>query len=327
MAKSRVLQMKIVIPGGSGQVGAVLCRAFSDTKDEVVVLSRNPTPRSAWRSVQWDGRTLCGWTQELEGADVVINLAGKSVNCRYGKRNRQEIMESRVDSVRAIHRALQNAKQPPHVWLQAATATIYAHRFDAPNDETSGVIGGNEPNAPETWRFSIDVAKAWESAVNDAGTLPNTRIVILRSAMTMSPDHGGIFAHLLGLVRCGLGGRAGDGRQFISWIHEYDFVRAIRFLIENEISGGVVNVCSPNPIPNSEFMGELRRTWGTKIGLSASKWMLEIGALLMRTETELILKSRRVVPARLLQHGFQFQFPNWRDAANELCARYRKLRR
>lgn len=168
--------MKVVIPGGSGQVGAVLCLAFSDTNDEVVVLSRNPTPRSLWRSVHWDGRTLCGWTQELEGADIVINLAGKSVNCRYGKRNRHEIMESRVDSVRAIHRALQNAQRPPHVWLQAATATICAHRFDAPNDEASGMIGGNEQNAPETWRFSIDVAKAWESAVNDAGAYYQIRV-------------------------------------------------------------------------------------------------------------------------------------------------------
>jgi hypothetical protein len=314
--------MKIVIPGGTGQIGAVLCRAFSGTNDEVVMLTRKPIRRSVCRSVRWDARTLCGWTQELENADVVINLAGKSVNCRYGKRNRHEILESRVESVRAIHRALQNAKRPPRVWLQAATATIYAHRFDTSNDEATGVIGGDEANAPETWRFSIDVAKAWESAINDGGPLLNTRIVILRSAMTMSPDRRGIFAHLLGLVRCGLGGRVGDGQQFVSWIHEYDFIRAMRFLIENEISG-VMNVCSPNPLPNSEFMRELRRAWGTRIGLSASKWMLEIGAFLMRTETELILKSRRVVPARLLEHGFQFRFPHWRDAANELCARYR----
>jgi uncharacterized protein len=322
LAKRPLLPMKIVIPGGTGQIGAVLCGAFSDRNDEVVVLTRNPAPRSLCRSVPWDGRTLCDWTQELEGADVVINLAGKSVNCRYGKRNRREIMESRVDSVHAIHRALQSARRPPRVWLQAATATIYAHRFNGPNDEASGLVGGNEPSAPETWRFSIDVAEAWESAVNDAGPLPNTRIVILRSAMTMSPDHGGIFAHLLGLVRCGLGGRAGDGGQFVSWIHEYDFVRAVRFLIENEISG-VVNVCSPNPLPNSEFMRELRRAWGTRIGLPASKWILEIGAFVIRTETELILKSRRVVPGRLLEHRFQFQFPHWPDAADELCARYR----
>jgi uncharacterized protein (TIGR01777 family) len=276
--------MKIVIPGGTGQVGKILYRAFSSAGDQVVVLSRKPNLGCSCRCVRWDGESVGDWARELEDADVVINLAGKSVNCRYGKRNRHEIMESRVDSVRAIHRALQNAKRPPRVWLQAATATIYAHRFDAPNDEASGAIGGNEPNAPDAWRFSIHVAKAWESAVDDAGALSNTHIVILRSAMTMSPDQGGIFAHLLGLVRCGFGGRAGDGRQFISWIHEYDFVRAIRFLMEKQISG-IVNVCSPNPLPNSEFMRELRRAWGTTIGVPSSNWMLEVGAFLMRTET------------------------------------------
>jgi len=319
--------MKIVIPGGTGQIGALLCRAFSATNDEVVVLSRNPVPRSLYRSVQWDGRSLCGWTQELEGADVVINLAGKSVNCRYGKRNRCEIMDSRVDSVRAIRAAIERAKQPPRIWLQAATATIYAHRLDAPNDEFRGLIGGDEPDAPETWRFSIDVAKAWESAVSDSKPLANTRTVIMRSAMTMSPDRGGIFAHLLGLVRFGLGGRAGNGRQFVSWIHESDFVCAVRLLIDNEELSGSVNICSPNPLPNSEFMRELRRAWGIRIGLPSSKWMLEVGAFFMRTETELILKSLRVMPARLLQHGFKFQFPHWRDAANELCTRYRRSRR
>ena len=144
----------------------------------------------------------------------------------------------------------------------------------------------------------------------------------MRSAMTMSPDRGGIFAHLLGLVRLGLGGRTGNGRQFVSWIHEHDFVRAVRFLIENDVAG-IVNVCSPNPLPNMEFMRELRRAWGVTIGLPASKWMLEVGAFFMRTETELILKSRRVMPARLLQHGFEFGFPCWLDAVNELCARYR----
>jgi hypothetical protein len=318
--------MKIVIPGGTGQIGAVLCRAFSDTNDEVVVLSRNPAPRSSCRSVRWDGKTLCSWTQELEGADVVINLAGKSVNCRYGERNRREILDSRVDSVRAIRRALEKAKRPPRIWLQAGTATVYAHRFDAPNDEFTGLIGGNEPDAPDTWRFSIDVAKAWESAVNEAALLPKTRTVIMRSAMIMSPDCGGVFATLLALVRLGLGGRAGNGRQFVSWIHERDFVRAVRFLIDHQDLSGAVNICSPNPLPNSEFMRQLRRAWGTRIGLHASKWMLEIGAFSMRTETELILKSRRVVPGRLLQHGFEFQFPRWRDAAADLCARYRKMR-
>jgi uncharacterized protein len=313
--------MKIVIPGGTGQIGTILCRHFVAAGDEVLVLTRNPNAATECRSVLWDGKTLCSWTQELEGADVVINLAGKSVNCRYGKANRREIMESRVDSVRAIGRAIERAKRPPRVWLQAATATIYAHRFDAANDEFSGIIGGDEQHAPDTWRFSIDVAKAWESAVAESGPLPKTRTVIMRSAMTMSPDRGGIFAHLLGLVRFGIGGRSGTGRQFMSWIHEEDFVRAVRFLIDHDDLSGVVNVCSPNPLPNSEFMRELRRAWGMKFGLPVKKWMLEIGAFLMRTESELVLKSRRVVPARLLKHGFEFQFPFWLDAAEELCRR------
>jgi len=318
--------MKIVIPGGTGQVGRILCRAFASSGDEVAVLSRKANPGCSYQCVRWDGESVGDWAKELEDATAVINLAGRSVNCRYGKKNRREILDSRVNSVRAIRSALEKAKNPPRVWLQASTATIYAHRYDAPNDESAGTIGGTERGAPDAWRFSIHVAKAWESAVDESGSLPNTRIVVMRSAMIMSPDQDGIFAQLLGLVRCGLG-RAGHGRQFISWIHEFDFVRAIRFLIDSQELAGLVNICSPNPLPNSEFMRELRGAWGTTIGIPSSNWMLEVGAFFMRTETELILKSRRVVPGRLLQHGFQFQFPHWRDAANELCARYRKSRR
>jgi len=198
------------------------------------------------------------WADELEDAAVVINLARRSVNCRYGKRNRREILESRVNSVRAIRLALEKTKHPPPVWLQAATATIYAHPFDAPNDELSGVVGGNEPDAPSTWRFSIDVAKAWGGAVIEANPLPNTRNVIMRSAMIMGPDQGGIFATPLGLVRLGLGSRAGSGCQFVSWIHEYDFIRAVRFLIDNQDLSGAFNLCSPEPLPNAQFMRELR---------------------------------------------------------------------
>ena len=316
--------MKIVIPGGTGQVGRILCRAFASAGDEVVVLTRNANPGCSYRCVRWDGESVGDWAKELEDATAVINLAGRSVNCRYGKKNRREILDSRVNSIRAIHSALEKTKNPPRVWLQASTATIYAHRYDTPNDESAGTIGGTERDAPDAWRFSIHVAKAWESAVDESGSLPNTRIVVMRSAMIMSPDQDGIFEQLLGLVRCGLGGRAGHGRQFISWIHERDFVGAVRLLIHDEALSGAVNVCSPNPLPNSEFMRELRRAWGTTIGVPSSNWMLDVGAFFMRTETELILKSRRVVPGRLLQHGFEFQFPNWRDAAADLCVRYRQ---
>jgi uncharacterized protein (TIGR01777 family) len=204
------------------------------------------------------------------------------------------------------------------VWLQASTATIYAHRYDSPNDEHSGILGGGEPDAPDSWRFSIDVARAWERAFEES-VVDGTRKVALRSAMTLSPDRGGVFDALLGLARCGLGGRAGDGRQFISWIHYDDFIAAVRWLIERDDLDGAVNVAAPNPLPNEEFMQVLRKACGVRLGLPATKWMLEIGAVFMRTETELILKSRRVVPARLLEDGFAFKYPDWRDAAIDLC--------
>jgi uncharacterized protein (TIGR01777 family) len=206
------------------------------------------------------------------------------------------------------------------VWLQASTATIYAHRFDEPNDEESGVLGGNESGAPETWRFSIDVAKVWEQTAT-AIRLPRTRVVLMRSAMTMSPDRGGIFDTLRKLVRCGLGGRAGKGDQFVSWIHEVDFVRAVNWLINREDLEGPVNLASPHPLPNVEFMRVLRDSCGVPFGLPATHLMLELGAIFLRTETELILKSRRVIPGRLSKRGFQFEFPTWPEAARDLCQR------
>lgn len=312
--------MKIVIPGGTGQVGRVLARAFHP-EHEVVVLTRDPARRLPWRSMPWDGRTPGPWVDEVDGADVVINLAGRSVNCRYHAANRREIMASRVESVRAVGEAIQRAKHPPRVWLQASTATIYAHTFDPAHGE-DGTIGGSEPDAPDTWRFSIDVATSWERAT-DSFNLPRTRVVKMRSAVTMSPDRGGIFDTLLGLVRRGLGGTCGDGKQYVSWIHETDFVNAVRFLIERDDLRGHINLAAPQPLPNREFMAALRKAWGMPVGLPAAKWMLEIGAVLLGTETELILKSRRVVPQRLLEKGFVFQYSDWESAAKELCRRWR----
>jgi uncharacterized protein (TIGR01777 family) len=317
--------MKVLIPGGTGQVGTVLARAFHQEAHEVVVLSR--TPRAApWRVVPWDARTVGAWAADLDGADAVINLAGRSVNCRYTPENRRAIKESRVDSTRAVGAAIARAARPPRVWLQASTATIYAHRYDAPNDEATGLLGGAEPDAPDTWRFSIDVAAAWEQALDEA-VVPGTRKVKLRSAMVMSPDRGGVFDVLLGLVRRGLGGRAGDGRQYVSWIHDEDFVRAVSWLIERDTLAGPVNLASPNPVPNAEFLRALREAWGVRFGLPATAWMLEVGAFFLRTETELVLKSRRVVPGRLLQDGFVFRFPTWPEAARDLCCRWRRLHR
>ena len=313
--------MKIVIPGGTGQVGTILARSFHANGHEVVVLGRNPEPRE-WRVVRWDAKTLGPWANEIGGADVVINLAGRNVNCRYNPENRRQIMDSRVDSTRVVGEAIESASNPPKLWLQTSTATIYSHRYDAANDDVTGVIGGSEPDAPESWKFSIDVATAWEKATNDAKT-PLTRRVLMRSSVILSPDSGGIFDVLLGLVRRGLGGTSGDGKQFVSWLHERDFIRSVNWLIEHEELSGAVNLASPSPLPNKDFMRILRDAWGTSIGLPATEWMLAFGAVLMRTETELVLKSRRVVPTRLLESGFEFEFPHWEQAARELCRRWR----
>ena len=314
--------MHIVIPGGNGQIGRILARAAQVRGHHVTILSRRPM-QGPWDHVAWDGRTLGPWTSVIDGADVVINLAGRSVDCRYTPANRQEILTSRVDSTRVIGAAIAQAARPPRAWLQAGTATIYSHRYDAAQDEAHGILGGNEPHAPDTWRFSIEVAQAWEAATK-AVNLPQTRTVILRSAMVMSPDHGGVFDVILRLVRWGLGGPWGNGRQFMSWIHDQDFLRAVFYLIESSDLAGPVNLAAPTPLPQAEFMRALRTAWGIRLGLPAPGPLLELGALILRTETELTLKSRRVVPQRLQDSGFTFDHPTWPEAAAELCQRWRQ---
>jgi uncharacterized protein len=317
--------MRIVISGGSGQIGQILARHFHTGGHSVTVLSRNLSP-APWSVVSWDARTPGPWTAALEGCDVCINLAGRSVNCRYNEANRRAIFDSRVDSTRLLNQVIASLEHPPRVWLNSSTATIYRHALDRPMDEAIGELGGDEPGAPDTWNFSISVAKAWEEAFFATPT-PRTRKVALRSAMTFSPDRGGVFDVLLSLVRHGLGGSQGSGKQFVSWIHEADFIRAVEFLIAEENFEGVVNLASPNPLPNREFLRVLREVWGTRIGLPASQWMIEIGTFFMRTESELVLKSRRVVPGRLLDAGFMFQFPEWPAAARDLVTRWREMAR
>jgi len=314
-------KLRIVIPGGSGQVGNVLARHFHGQGHSVTVLSRRPEA-SSWKVLPWNGRELGAWTNAIDGADIVINLAGRNVNCRYTPANRREIMDSRILSTRVVGQAIAQAAKPPALWMNASTATIYRHALDRAMDESTGELGGHEPDAPSTWSFSIDVATSWEREFFAADT-PHTRKIALRSAMTMSPDRDGIFDTLLRLVRAGLGGKAASGKQFISWIHEADFVRAIDFLIDHQDLSGCINVCSPCPLPNQEFMRALRQAWGTSIGHPATRWMLELGAIFLRTETELILKSRRVAPQRLLEAGFKFNFADWPSAAGDLVHRWR----
>ena len=310
--------MKIVIPGGTGQLGGVLAGALRARGDEVVVLGR----RAGDGVVPWDGRTLGPWADAIDGADVVVNLAGRTVNCRYTEANLAAMMSSRVDSKRVVGEAIARAARPPRAWLQMSTATIYAHRFDAPNDELTGRMGGDEPDAPHYWKRSIDIAQAWERTQREAST-PRTRRVALRTAMVMSAEPGGVFDVLSRLTRLGLGGPIGGGAQFVSWIHERDFVRAVELLMARDDLEGAVNLAAPGPLPQRAFMHALRAAWGARVGLPATKWMVEIGAFFMRTDTELILKSRRVLPKRLLDAGFTFELPAWEAAARELVARRR----
>ena len=323
--------MKILLPGGGGQIGAILARHLHAQGHDVLVLSRNPKP-TPWRTMHWDGATPGPWTSELENADAVIHLSGRSVNCRYTPENRRAIFDSRVVSTNLLGRVIAEARNPPRLWLNASTSTFYRHALDRPQDEFTGELGDlpsergtREPaNVPETWSFSIDVAHRWEQAFAAAAT-PRTRKITLRSSMTMSPDRGGVFSVLSGLTRAGLGGTQGPGIQYVSWIHDQDYCRAIDYLLERpeitDATDGIVNMTAPNPLPNRDFMRELRRAWHVPIGLPATTPMLEIGALFLRTETELILKSRRVVPGVLLRSGFNFIFPTWPEAAKDLVAR------
>ena len=267
--------MNIVIAGGSGQVGRMLARHFHALGHSVTVLSRSPRP-APWRVVPWDGIAPGEWTAELEHIDVLINLPGRSVNCRYNAANRHIIRESRVRSTQLLNDVVRSLKRPPRLWVNASTATIYRHALDCAMNEANGELGGNEPDAPDTWNFSIDVARRWEEAFFSSPTLL-TRKIAIRSALTLSPDRGGVFDVLLGLVRNGLGGSQGSGNQFVSWIHEADFLRAIDLLIACEDFSGVVNLAAPNPLPNRDFMRELRQAWGIGFGLSNPEWLIEIG--------------------------------------------------
>jgi uncharacterized protein len=308
----------IILAGGTGQVGQILAREL-ENKYKVIILTRGQARTlSNLEYINWDVTTLGAWAKALDGAEAVINLAGRTVNCRYNPKNRREILESRVHSTRVIGEAIAAAKNPPKVWLQAVSGTIYTHRFDAPNDDVTGQLGGAEA-MPDTWRFSVNVAKAWEKTLQAAQT-PQTRKVTLRSAMVLSPDQGGVFSVLHNLVKYGLGGTMGDGKQYISWIHDTDFIAAILFLLEQPIEGAV-NLCSPNPLPNAEFMRLFRSASGIRFGLPSTNWMLELGAIFLQTETELVLKSRFTYPKRLLEAGFKFKFADWETAAQDLVKR------
>ncbi len=310
------MNQRIVLAGGSGFLGSVLAKHFRATDWQVVVLTRSPKPRAdGAKEVAWNARTVGDWAGELDGADVVINLTGRSVDCRYHEKNRRDIITSRVDSTRVLGEAIAKTARPPRVWLNASSATIYKHTLATPWDE-HGEIGATPAAKDE---FSIAVIRRWERAFAEAPT-PRTRKVAMRTAMVLGNCRNSVAPVLRRLARLGLGGRMGSGRQFVSWIHEVDFCRAVQWLMEHEEISGAVNLCAPNPLPNAVMMKWVREVCVVPFGLPATEGMLEIGAFFLRTETELILKSRRVVPGRLLASGFQFQFPEMRGALQSLAA-------
>ena len=311
---------KIILAGGSGFLGRALATHLEKAGYDVAILTRSAARADVYpREVHWDAQSLGPWTAELEGAAAVINLAGRSVDCRYTAKNRRAIMESRIHSTRVIGQAIAGAEQPPRLWLNASTATIYRYTFGPAWDE-GGAIGATA-EAKDT--FSIEVARAWEDELNRARA-GATRKVALRISMVLGTGKNSVFPVLMRLVRCGLGGKHGSGRQFVSWIDEVDFCRAIEWVKNREDLAGAINFSAPNPLTNSEMMRTLRETAGIPFGLPATPWMLEIGAFFLRTETELILKSRRVVPGRLLDSGFEFRFPDFRGAAEHTSKRMDK---
>lgn len=299
---------KIVIAAGTGFLGKVLVKYFQDKTDEIVILTRgNVKTEGNIRYVIWDARTLSGWESELEGADVLINLAGRSVDCRYTTANRHEILSSRVESTNILNRAVLQCPNPPRHWLNSSTATIYRHSEDKQMDEANGEIGSD---------FSMDVAKAWEKTFFKTET-PGTIKTALRTSIVLGRE-GGAFPALLRLAKF-YAGRQGNGRQFISWIHEEDFARAVAFIIERKMEG-IVNIVAPEPVRNADFMATLRKAAKVPFGLPMPKWLLKIGAAIIGTETELVLKSRNVIAKRLAERGFIFRYGHLQSAFKTLIS-------
>lgn len=291
---------KIVIAGGTGFLGSCLVAHYKNSDTEVVILTRkHMVDYENVRYCKWDARHIGYWTNELENCDVLINLNGKSVDCRYNEENKELIYDTRIDATHLLGQVVRNCENPPQLWINSASATIYRHTLDKEMNEATGEFGAG---------FSVDVCKKWEAACN-AFELPKTRKVLLRTGIVLG-SQGGPLMPLRNLAKMGLGGKHGTGDQYFSWIHEKDFTAIIDFVTSNTYINGAINVTVPEPLTNTELMKSIRKSVKAPFGIPLPKWLLEIGAVFIRTETELILKSRRVFPARLLEAGFVFEYDN-----------------
>jgi uncharacterized protein len=312
------MKQRIIIAGGTGFIGRNIAAYFSGTFD-VVILTRNTgggnnafeefnAHENDIRLVTWDAKSTGVWAQEIDGAAMVINLSGKSVNCRYTEKNKQEIFDSRTNSTKAIGEAIRKAVAPPELWINAASATIYRHATDRPQDEDTGEMHND---------FSVQVCKLWEQTFFAERT-PFTRKVAFRTAITLGA--GGVMIPYLNLVKFGLGGHQGNGKQMYSWVHIHDVCKAVDYVRIHKELEGIFNLSSPNPMTNKAFMQTLRKVTGHRFGLPAYEWMLKIGAAIIGTETELILKSRWVLPTRLQKAGFQFTFSELGNALADIVS-------
>ncbi|MCW3162547.1 TIGR01777 family oxidoreductase [Chryseobacterium oryctis] len=296
--------MKIIIAAGTGFLGKNLEKYFIEKGNQVFILTRNPKREN---EVYWDAKTLGDWKNLFENADVLINLTGKSVDCRYTEKNKKEIYSSRIDSTQILQKAIDNCVNPPKVWLNASSATIYIHSETHLNTEENGIIGDD---------FSMNICKSWEKEFFEVEN-QKIRKVALRTSIVLG-NNGGAFPKLKMITKLGLGGKQGKGNQYISWIHIDDFCRAVEYVINNENTFGAINITAPNPLQNKDFMQILRKKMKIPFGLNAPVWQLELASLFLKTETELLLKSRNVFPEKLIKNQFQFSYPNIEDALENL---------
>ncbi|WP_245221970.1 TIGR01777 family oxidoreductase [Pedobacter kyungheensis] len=299
---------KIVLAGGNGYLGQVLAKHFAPITNEIVILSRKAQPaKGNIKTIVWDGRTAGEWASALQNADLLVNLCGKNVNCRYTPKNKEEIIQSRLQPTALLGEVIHQMENPPKLWINITSATIYRHAEDRYQDEIHGEMGTG---------FSVEVCKAWENYFFESNT-PKTRKIALRMGIVLGKTDSA-FPRLLNLVKAGMGGKQGSGEQYVSWVHEQDAALSIAWLLQHEEINGIINCTAPNPVKNHVLMHQIRKTFGISFGLPAPAWLLAIGAKIIGTETELILKSRWVKPTVLLNGGFEFKYPTIECAVEDI---------